>query len=1097
MRRISLWLVFLAVGGLAPAALSEQEFQNPPRWAGVRCWWWWLNSNVTAEAITRDLEEMKAKGFSGAMIFDAGGADQRGNAQVPAGPLFASPEWIKLYQHALQEAQRLGLELGLSIQSGWNLGGPLVTPDFAAKHLTWSEIQIEGPQHYKQKLPLPENRDWYRDICVLAFPWKSRKPSDIAWTVQSSSSQDKYPASLAVDGNPDTFWVSAGTEPGQGPSPENPQWIQFTFEKPVTISGLQLLGRPGYGPKSVRLQIDQNPSLPSVSVEDGKQITIESEKQTGSVFRFLLEGAFDPRNPDSPRNVQVAELYLLDENKKPITGVISRPAIQNLQLKILHEELGMSAPDCRFLLDDIPSVEGEEDARVQDILDLTGQLAPDGTLTWSVPAGTWTVLRFGYTPTDARVSTSSGAWQGMVIDYLSRSAFERYWNEVVEPLLAAAGPLKGTVLKQLETDSWECGGMNWSDNFAADFKKYRGYDPIPYLPVIAGKIIENRQTSNAFLADFRKTLADCVADNHYAVFAELAHKHNLQIQPESAGPHAGPIDGIKNYGKSDIVMSEFWSPSPHRPTPEVRFFVKQAASAAHIYGKEIVAAESFTTIGRHWNDVPWKTMKPAMDHEFCSGLNQIFFHTFTCSPKEMGIPGQEYFAGTHVNPQVTWWHDSIPFMQYINRCQYMLRKGKFVADVLYYYGDHVPNIARLKEDDPAGVLPGFDYDITDEVILAKLKVRAGRIVVPGGLSYPLLVMPDHKVLSLEALEKVNELLRQGATVLCARPERLVSLVGGLPARQRFEQLTDQLWGEVSSPAGQRTIGAGRLIWGKSARQVLLEDFHLRPDFEWTSSSPDALLDYIHYTKDDADVYFVSNQTETPVDADCRFRISGKTPQLWDPVTGQVRPAAFRLTDGRTEVPLRFGPYGSMFIVFRPASSRAQSVQTNYKDYQPLQTLTGPWQVSFDPNWGGPEEIVFPELLDWSEHQDDGIRFYSGTAVYRKSFQLEKPLQPGREYRLDLGRIEDVGIAEVTLNGKEIGILWTPPFQADITGVLRDGVNLLEVRVVNSWRNRLIGDRDLPPDQRRTRTNITVRRDWKLQPSGLLGPAVILTEPSQK
>lgn len=1092
MRRFCLWLMLSSLGPLAWAALSEQQFQNPPAWAGVRCWWWWLNSNVTAEAITRDLEEMKAKGFSGAMIFDAGGADQRGNAPVPAGPLFASPEWVKLYRHALQEAQRLGLELGLSIQSGWNLGGPLVTADFAAKRLTWAEVQIEGPQHYKQKLPMPENRNWYRDICVLAFPYKTSKPSDIHWTVQSSSAQQDFPASLVFDGNPDTFWVSGGTDPGQGPSADRPQWLQFTFDKPAVVSGLQLLGRPGYGPKTLRIQIDSRPPLPAVTVEDGKVKTIELGKQTGTAFRILFDEAYDPRYPDRPRNVQVAELYWLDENQKPITGTLTRPGIQNLQLKILHDELGMSAPDCRFLLDDIPALDGEEDARVQDIVNLTAQLAPDGTLTWSVPAGTWTVLRFGYTPTDARVSTSSGAWQGMVIDYLSRSAFERYWNEVVEPLLAAAGPLKGTVLKQLETDSWECGGMNWSDHFAADFKKYRGYDPIPYLPVVAGKMIESREASNAFLADFRKTLADCVADNHYAVFAELAHRHNLQIQPESAGPHAGPIDGIKNYGKSDIVMSEFWSPSPHRPTPEVRFFVKQAASAAHIYGKEIVAAESFTTIGRHWNDVPWKTMKPAMDHEFCSGLNQIFFHTFTCSPKEMGIPGQEYFAGTHINPQITWWNHSIPLMQYINRCQYIVRQGKFVADVLYYYGDHVPNIARLKEDDPAEVLPGFDYDITDEVVLTKLKVRAGQVVTPGGLSYHLLVMPDHKVLSLEALEKVNELLRQGATVLCPRPQRLVSLVGGPAARQRFEQLTDQLWGELTPPAGQRTIGTGRLIWGKTARQVLLED-RIHPDFEWTSSCPEARLDYIHYTVDDADVYFVSSQSEAAVAADCRFRISGKTPQLWDPVSGHVRPAAFRRTDSRTEVPLRFGPYGSVFVVFRPASSAAQSAQAEDNDVQTLQTLTGPWLVSFDPKWGGPETIVFPELLDWTAHEEDGVRFYSGTAVYQKSFQLEKPLEPGRTYRLDLGRIEDVGIAKVTLNGRDLGILWTPPFQTDITSVLKDGVNVLQVEVVNSWRNRLIGDRTRPPDRRYTRTNIAVRRDWTLQPSGLLGPVTILTD----
>ncbi|HRU15514.1 MAG TPA: glycosyl hydrolase [Anaerohalosphaeraceae bacterium] len=1092
MRKLGLCLgIMLAAVSVAGAVLSEQEFLNPPSWAGVRCWWWWLNSNVTKEAITRDLEEMKAKGFSGAMIFDAGGADQRGNAPVPAGPLFASPAWVELYKHALQEADRLGLEIGLCIQSGWNLGGPIVTPDFAAKHLTWSEMQVEGPQKFRQKLPMPENRNWYRDICVLAFPLKT-SASSISFTLQASSCQDGHPVSLIVDRRDDTFWVSAGTRPGEGPSPENPQWIQFTFEQPVAVSGIRLLGRPGYGPKTARLQVDGGRPLAAFSIEDGKSATQEFDKQVGTVFRILFEDAYDTHHPAEPRNVQVAELCLLDEQKKPITHPSARPGIQNLQLKILVEELGMSAPDCRFLLDDIPAVPGEEDTRLEEIVNLTEYLEPDGTLTWTVPAGKWTLLRFGYTPTDARVSTSSGAWQGMVIDYLSADAFDRYWRQVVQPLLEAAGPLKGTVLKQLETDSWECGGMNWSPAFAEDFKKYRGYDPIPYLPVIAGKIVESRDASNAFLADFRKTLGDCVADNHYAVFAEYAHRNNLQIQPESGGPHAGPLDAIKNLGKSDITMSEFWSPSPHRPTPETRFFVKQAASAAHIYGREIVAAESFTTIGRHWNDVLWKTMKPAMDHEFCSGLNQIFFHTFTCSPKEMGIPGQEYFAGTHVNPQVTWWHHSIPFMQYINRCHYVLRQGKFMADVLYYYGDHVPNIARLKEADPPKVLPGYDYDITDEVILQKLTVRDGRILVPGGVSYRLLVMPDHQVLSLEALEKVSELLQQGAVILCPRPERMVSLVGGRKARRRFEQLTDQLWGEISGPAGQRSIGTGRLIWGETARRVLLED-RVKPDFEFTCSDPGAHLDYIHYTLDDADVYFVSNQTESTVTTDCLFRVTGKAPELWDPVTGQIRPAAFRTVESRTQLPLRLSPYGSLFVVFRKPSADAPAAAANYKDYRPVQTVGGSWLVRFDPRWGGPAEILFPRLLDWTEHELPAVRYYSGTARYQKSFHLEVPLRSGCEYWLDLGRVEDVGIAKVTLNGEDLGILWTPPFRAEITSILKNGVNFLEVEVVNSWRNRLIGDRDLPPEQRLTKTNIVVRPDWRLEPSGLLGPVVILEE----
>ena len=948
---LMLILFITGFGGISCAAeIVHQEFAQPPRDSGVRCWWWWLNSNVTKEAITKDLEAMHQKGFSGAMIFDAGGAEQRGNAQVPAGPRFASPEWTELYIHALNEAKRLGLEMGLSIQSGWNLGGPNVTPDFAAKQLTWSEIQIKGPVSYNQKLPMPRVRsNYYRDVCVLAYAEKA-----------------------------------------------------------------------------------------------------------------------------SP--------------------VAERKGIRDLRLKAGFQEIGMSAPDTRFLLDDDPSVPGEENTRLEDIRNISAKMTSDGTLQWDIPAGNWTILRFGYTITDAHVSTYSADWKGHVIDYLSKDAFDRYWGEVVDPLLKKAGPLVGTVLKQLETDSWECGGMNWSPTFAQEFKGYCGYDPIPYLPVIAGKIVESRDASNAFLADLRKTLAHCVSENHYKVFADHAAEYGLGIQPESAGPHAGPMDGILNYSHSDIMMSEFWVPSPHRPTPPERFFVKQAASAAHIYGKRYVGAESFTSIGPHWNDVLWKSQKPSMDHEFCSGLNMIFFHTFTCSPEEMGLPGQEYFAGTHINPQVTWWDYSDPFMEYINRVQYVVQKGEFIADVLYYYGDHVPNIFPLKESDPAGVLPGYDYDVTNEDVLLQLKVLDGKIVVPGGIQYRLLALPKHHVLSLAVLEKVDSLLKQGATVLGPKPERLVSLVGGAEAQKKFHTLADQLWGQNPSQRGQKTVAKGRLIWGQTARELLQSD-GIERDFEAIDVEEGNHCDYIHYTIGDADVYFVSNQMPQDLAADCAFRVSGKQPQLWNPVTGKTwSAAAFKQSDGRTIIPLQFNPYGSMFVVFEkslPLTQQGTAI-SNFPPLKSVQRVSGPWTVSFDPAWGGPESVQFDELMDWTKHSNPGIQNYSGKAVYTNDFTCAQ-VSPEKRYWLQLNNVEDVGIAEILLNGKKPGIVWTKPFRIDITDSLKTGRNELKITVVNSWRNRLVGDRGKPQNQRYTKTNITIRNDWKRLPSGLMGPIEIMSD----
>jgi acetyl esterase/lipase len=1075
------------------AALSkpklESDFQTPPREAGVRCWWWWLNGNVTKEAITKDLEAMHEKGFSGAMIFDAGGANQRGNAQVPAGPLFASPEWTELYLHALSEAKRLGLEIGLSIQSGWNLGGPNVTPDFAAKQLTWSEVQIEGAARYSQPLAMPSRRNgYYQDICVLAYP-QVQSSKEKSYTVKASSHQPDYSGECAADGNIETFWVSSGTQPGQGPSVEAPEWLEISFDQPVTVSGMIIQGRKGFGPKQCMLLCrDNGKATKAYSLEDKDAASIMSfEPISGKRFRLVVEASYDTQPKDS-RNVQIAEFSLIDSNGNNLLNSDARAAIQDLKLKSGFKELGGSAPDTRFLLKDHKSVPGEQDVVIADIQDITAKLSPDGILTWDVPAGTWNVLRFGYTLTNAHVSTYSGNWKGSVIDYLSKDAFNRYWNEIVDPLLKKAGPLAGTVLKQLETDSWECGGMNWSPGFAADFKNYCGYDPVPYLPVIAGKIVENRDVSNAFLADFRKTLGHCVSENHYKVFAERAAQYNLGIQPESAGPHAGPMDGIKNYSHSDIVMSEFWVPSPHRPTPEKRFFVKQASSAAHIYGKQFVGAESFTSVGPHWNDVLWQSQKPSMDHEYCSGLNMVFFHTFTCSPKEMGLPGQEYFAGTHINPQVTWWDYSDAFINYMNRIQSVVQQGQFVADVLYYYGDHVPNIAALKEADPAQAMPGYDYDVTNEDVLLKLKVIDGKIMVPGGIQYRLLALPDHKVLSLPALEKVDSLLRQGATVLGPKPERLVSLVGGATSQQRFHALAEQLWGSEPAAIGHRQLGKGRLIWGCTARQFLQSDGVI-PDFEVIDPDNGSSYDYIHYLVEGADVYFVCNQTEESRSIKAAFRIYGKQPEWWNPITGDVRNAdAFEQSDGRMIVPLQFDPYGSLLVVFRKEIPGTQqgTTDTNFPMMKTIQKITGPWQVVFDPEWGGPASVQFDRLIDWSKHDNPGIRYYSGKAVYKNTFQVST-VTKGKRYWLQLGDVKDVGIAAAKLNGKEMGITWTKPFRVEITDALIEGENKVEVTVVNSWRNRLVGDRGKPQDQRYTQTNITIGKDWDLLESGLLGP----------
>ncbi|MGB2734172.1 MAG: glycosyl hydrolase [Saprospiraceae bacterium] len=940
----------------------KENFKNPPSNYGVNCWWWWLNGNVNNAAITKDLEAMKSRNFQGAMIFDAGGHNQRGNKDIPAGPLFGSDEWNKLFVFAMDEAKRLGLEMGFNIQSGWNLGGPRVTPEYTAKQIVFTETKVSGNRQISQKLEVPTiRRDFYKDIVVVAFPIKVSSETDVV--------------------------------------------------------------------------------------------------------------------------------------------------ITDLEYKLGYHELGGSAPDTRFLLENIPSGRKNNDKKSTYIIKkgevtiLSSKMDREGNLTWHAPEGEWVIIRFGDTCTDSRVSTSSGDWQGSVLDYMSRDAFDFYWNDVVEPIFKAAGGHVGTTLKYMETDSWECGGMNWTDKFAEEFKSYRGYDLVRYLPIVAGYVIDDVDSSNAFIADFRKTLGDLVAYNHYARFQEHAHKYNMGILPESAGPHAGPMDGIKNYGFSDIVMSEFWSPSLHRPMPENRFFLKQASSAAHIYGKKIIGAESFTSIGPHWNDELWHNQKSAFDHEICAGLNRLYFHTFTCSPPEMGLPGQEYFAGTHINPQVTWWEQSGVFIDYIHRTQLIVQNGKFVADVLYYYGDHVPNVFPFKHADPAGAIPGFDYDVTDETIFLQLKMKDGKITAPGGIQYHVLVLPDHKVLSAAVLEKVEELLNQGAQIIGYKPKNSISLVGGETAQQQFTELTDNIWGKGGSEKGEKKYGKGLISWGISAREFLLSK-GVPADFNVVESDSKTDYDYIHYTIGQSEVYFVTNQTTEKQKINCQFRLSGLQPELWDALTGDIREAqAFTQNEGITTVPLTLEPYGAVMVVFNtPIGKNKQGTeQYNYPDFETIINITGEWEVNFDPKWGGPPSVIFPELTDWTKHPDEGIKYYSGNAVYHKSFNVDFEPQKDRQYFLQLGSVKDVGIAVVKINGKEKGILWTNPFRIEISEELQKGKNTLEIKVVNSWHNRVAGDQTFPEKKQNTKTNIELINDYRgrkqkeipLEPSGLLGPVQIL------
>jgi hypothetical protein len=1070
----------------------EQGWNQPPRLAQTRVWWWWLNGNTDKEAITRDLEAMKANGIGGANVIDAGGDSQQGNNRVPHGPDFGSPAWRELFRHAMHEADRLGLEMGFNIQSGWNLGGPTVPIEESSKKVTFSRIEIDGGKKVDVKLAPPQAvGGFYRDVAVLAVPLNAGEvPPAKAKTSSSGNGQD---ATKAVDGNPGTFWVSGTSQAERGPAGDRPQWLEIHLQKPQRLDRVVITPRPGYGPKRGWIQsMDEDVPLDlaefSMKAKGEQEIRFPATEVKS--LRVFIVDAWDPKS-ENPRNVQIAELALYSGDKKVTVSAGPGPGkLRDLDQKAYFKYPGaFTAAEAWHLLEIEPESDGDVTCKPADVVDLTALTDDSGHLRWTAPAGRWEIFRFGYTASGAHVSTHSEGAGGNAIDYLDRATLDSYWTKALDPIFAEVKPYIGKSLRFLHTDSWELGPVNWTRLMPAEFQRLRGYDITPYLPVLTGHIIGSREVSTRFLNDFRRTLADLMAEHKYAAFSKKAHAMGVGTHPEAGGPHAGPMDALRNLGINDVPMGEFWSTSPrHRTRDDQRFFVKQTTSAANTYGRRVSLAEAFTNIGRHWQHDP-RSLKATFDRAACEGHNLTMWHTFPSSAKVHGMPGAAYFAGEHFNPNVTWWTQGKAFIDYMNRCHFMLQQGLGSSDVLHFYGENIPAFVRLKRDDPAKCMPGYDYDVIDmRALLERVSGDAsGHLVLPEGTRYRLLSLVLHDAVSLPVMRHIAKMVDQGITLVGPKPARQYSLSGGTDGDAEFAALCDKLWGD--GPSGMKKTGKGRVIWGKTTREVLQED-GIPESFAWKGGDSETLIDFIQRRTDDTRIYFVANRNDRPENVELQFRVTGLLPEFWDPVTGLRREATdFRVEGGRTLIPYPMNGEEAFFVLFRKPIPEG-SIASGKPNVPKLETsigIEGPWTVAFDPKWRGPAEVTFAKLIDWTQHSEPGIRYYSGSAVYEKTFTAPNINGP---VFLDLGGVES--LCEVTLNGESLGVLWSAPFRTDISGKLKAGTNRLQVKVVNLWCNRIIGDAALPESKRLTRTNITkLTKDTPLEPSGLFGPVRLM------
>ena len=760
----------------------------------------------------------------------------------------------------------------------------------------------------------------------------------------------------------------------------------------------------------------------------------------------------------------------------------------------------------------------------KDIIDIGKHLDSDGRLKWNVPSGEWTIVRMVRRATCASTRPAPKPGIGLECDKFDAAALDYHFANYYGKLLKKVGPRKGeNGWKAVHIDSWEMGSQNWTKNFLAEFKKRRGYDAKPYLLAYSGRAVDSLEESERFLWDVRMTCQELVLDYHAGHLKKLGRKHGfeLSIEPYDMNPTADLDLGAV----ADVPMCEFWSAGLGFNSA---FSCLESTSIAHTMGRPIVSAEAFTAGGREkWQQYPW-SMKNQGDWAFCMGINRFVYHTFAHKPL-----GDEYrpgmtmgSIGVHWDRGQTWWPMVKDYHEYITRCSHLLRQGVTVSDILYLTPEGAPHVFRAPASALAssemsgwGDKKGYGFDgCSPNILIDRAKVKNGRIVFPSGSSYSLMVLPEFDTMTPEFLKKIESLVKAGATVVGSAPVKSPSLVGYPKCDGKVQKLAKKIWGSLETPTEttKRKYGRGVIYYGGAKSEGLypeydrtasiLKEMGVAEDFTSTGS-----VRYGHRTTKERDIYFVSNTSGDSIKVYCTFRVAGSMPRLWNSVTGETRSLPqYVIKDGLTTIPMQFNPYESFFVIFPKkisANRPAVVASVNFSGTNSVKTIEGSWDVSFDPKWGGPEKITFDKLTDWTTHADRGIKYYSGIATYKKTFDssVRKGKRGNRIY-LDLGTVHDM--ARVKLNGKDLGVVWCAPWRVDITDVVKPNGNKLEIEVANRWANRMFGDQQPPDKDVRTvkwDSGMLAGKEFKagrytfstgegldkLLPSGLIGPVRIL------
>jgi (4-O-methyl)-D-glucuronate---lignin esterase len=1139
--RLLLWVVIGIASGAATkliadtAAGIQEGFRDPPRDARPLTWWHWMNGMATKEGITADLEAMQRVGLGGAQLFFVQQTLRTPeHKDIKGDVVFMTPPWRELVMHAIKECDRLGLELSVLTCEGWGEGGgSWISPAESMQRVVWSEAHLEGGRQVtvEVKRPIPEG-DYYEDIALLAFPTPPGDDHPVAPKITASKATTDPPERHLAEHDPALITMPL-------PMPGRPQWVQLDYGAARSFSSIYLainemrdVVDPDRWENSSYLDAASNAALRNV-----KEPRYWELQASGDGQKFRTIGRISTHGTSSIPETRARYFRIWMPVPPPLQRSLPFSATEEPPMEVTDITLGgprIDRPELRAGKFVDASIRTFSNATIParniipsgNIINLTNQQK------WDAPPGEWTILRIGHASTGANVGP--GVVNGLEANKLSRAAVQHHLNDgMAGSLLKEAGPLAGTALKNFLCDSWERGYENWSPEMRDEFQQRQGYSIDPWLVAFTGRVVDSVDASERFLWDFRRTIANLMADNYYGTLQQFAHQHGMKVYAEAAG-HGLPTitDQLLCKGRTDVPMGEFWAGRGDLDD------TKEAASAAHMYGQNIAAAESFTATPQcsGWTRDPF-ALKPEGDLRFCIGINRLCFHRFAHQPWLDRAPGMTMGQyGTEFDRMNTWWEPGAAWIGYLSRCQYLLQRGHFAADLCYFYGEDAPAGFRFSQLAPKPPT-GFDFDICNAELLKKMTCKAGRITLPSGMSYRVLVLPVSDRMTPEVLQAVKQLVHDGATVVGPRPVKSPSLKGYPDCDRVVQTIAAEMWGDCDGKkVTSHAYGKGRIVWGGS----LVEAIGSPPDF----LSDNANIRFIHRRDGDAEIYFVSNQRNENLATKCTFRVDGLRPELWHADTAQQEPILmYQRSNGRVTVPLELDPCGSVFVVFRPAKGTVEPIVSLSLDGKPISVesnksedsmilgcaatdrdtlaltvwqagnytvttaagkkitaatgpiprpmeVTGPWQIQFPAKRGAPPSITLDRLTSWSVAKEDGVKYFSGTATYSKQLALsDNQLRSGTRLFLDLGEVKN--LAEVRLNNRRLGILWKPPFRIELTGAARSGDNELEVKVTNLWPNRLIGDQHLPLAEQVTWTSYNpYRADSPLLPSGLMGPVSI-------